>query len=221
MSSEFTINDEIQVDLKEYEIHHLKTGRTFTLGSNEVELLKFFFKNPNQVITRQALIEQVWESKGIYVEDGSLMQTISLCRKALEDKPGLLIVTERGKGYRFCGRVVEGKIEVKRDETHKIEPLEEQEVQPKPTPIKIIPITLVLIMSTVLSYLGFTYFEKVSVSKIVTTSHYLTCRITSDHIKFKELYNVTMYEYEDRNIIIDHTGKSLSFPNEFTGVECE
>jgi DNA-binding response OmpR family regulator len=52
MSAEFTINDEIQVDLKEYEIHHPKTGRTFTLGSNEVELLKFFFKNPNQVITR-------------------------------------------------------------------------------------------------------------------------------------------------------------------------
>lgn len=221
MSAEFTINDEIQVDLKEHEIHHPKTGRTFTLGSNEAELLKFFFKNPNQVITRQALIEQVWESKGIYVEDGSLMQTISLCRKALEDKAGLLIVTERGKGYRFSGRVVEGKVELKLDESPKINEIEVPVEAPKPAPIKLIPITLVLIMSTVLSYLGFTYFEKVSVSKLVTTTHYLSCRITSDHIQHKEFYNVTMYEYENRNIIIDHTGKSLSFPNEFTGVECE
>ncbi|MDK9738396.1 winged helix-turn-helix domain-containing protein [Vibrio sp. D404a] len=221
MSAEFTINEEIQVDLKEYEVHHPKTGRTFTLGSNEAELLKFFFKNPNQVITRQALIEQVWESKGIYVEDGSLMQTISLCRKALEDKAGLLIVTERGKGYRFSGRVIEGKIAVVLDETPEAIDEPEQEETPKSTPLKLIPITLVLIMSTVLSYLGFTYFEKVSVSKLVTTTHYLTCRITSDHIKYKELYNVTMYQYENRNIIIDHTGKSLSFPNEFTGVECE
>lgn len=61
------------------------------------------------MITRQVLIEQVWVSKGIYVEDGSLMQTISICRKALEDKSGMIIVTERGKGYRFAGQVTQDK----------------------------------------------------------------------------------------------------------------
>ncbi|MEZ9462998.1 transcriptional regulator, partial [Vibrio splendidus] len=109
MSAEFIINDDIQVNLEESEIHHFKTGRTYPIGSNESELLKFFISRPNEVITRQVLIEQVWVSKGIYVEDGSLMQTISICRKALEDKSGMIIVTERGKGYRFAGQVTQDK----------------------------------------------------------------------------------------------------------------
>ena len=61
------------------------------------------------MITRQVIIVHVWLSKGIYVEDGSLMQTISICRKALEDKTGMIIVTERGKGYRFAGQVTQDK----------------------------------------------------------------------------------------------------------------
>ncbi len=35
MSAEFIINDDIQVNLEESEIHHFKTGRTYPIGSNE------------------------------------------------------------------------------------------------------------------------------------------------------------------------------------------
>ncbi|MCC4853462.1 transcriptional regulator, partial [Vibrio lentus] len=38
---------------------------------------------------------------------------------------------------------------------------------------------------------------------------------------FNELNNVTLYEHKGRKIIIDNSGKSLSFPSDFTGVTCE
>ncbi|MBW3697756.1 transcriptional regulator [Vibrio sp. T187] len=216
MSAEFIVNDDIQVDLAESEIHHIKTGRTYPIGSNESELLKFFFEHPNEVITRQVLIDTVWVSKGIFVEDGSLMQTISICRKALEDKNGSIIVTERGKGYRFSGDVKEGRAEA----TQEIEQASEQ-VETKKSSKTLIIASLIFIASAVASHFTFNQINKSVNKSELVESYYLTCTLDSDELSFNKLYNVTLYEYKDRKIIIDSEGKSLSFPREFEGVTCE
>ncbi|MBY7662270.1 winged helix-turn-helix domain-containing protein [Vibrio atlanticus] len=234
MSAEFIINDDIQVNLEESEIHHFKTGRTYPIGSNESELLKFFISRPNEVITRQVLIEQVWVSKGIYVEDGSLMQTISICRKALEDKSGMIIVTERGKGYRFAGQVTQDKERALR----KIQSQPKQETkQPEDSTAtessttktaaatkntnRLLALVALFVVTAGLSHYLFSYLDRNSLGEDLVGQHFISCKIESDEFTFNELFNVTLYEYKGRNIIIDNSGKSLSFPAGFKGVTCE
>ncbi|PTO54921.1 transcriptional regulator [Vibrio splendidus] len=234
MSAEFIINDDIQVNLEESEIHHFKTGRTYPIGSNESELLKFFISRPNEVITRQVLIEQVWVSKGIYVEDGSLMQTISICRKALEDKSGMIIVTERGKGYRFAGQVTrdkeralskiqsQPKQETKQpeDNTATENSTTEKTAATKKTNSVLALIALFVVTAGLAHYL-FSYLDRNSLGEDLVGQHFISCKIESDEFTFNELFNVTLYEYKGRKIIIDNSGKSLSFPAGFKGVTCE
>ncbi|CDU05846.1 Cholera toxin transcriptional activator [Vibrio coralliirubri] len=234
MSAEFIINDDIQVNLEESEIHHFKTGRTYPIGSNESELLKFFISRPNEVITRQVLIEQVWVSKGIYVEDGSLMQTISICRKALEDKSGMIIVTERGKGYRFAGQVTQDKERALR----KIQSQPKQETtQPESNTApensttettaatkktnSLLALVALFVVAAGLSHYLFSYLDRNSLGEDLVGQHFISCKIESDEFTFNELFNVTLYEYKGRKIIIDNSGKSLSFPAGFKGVTCE
>ncbi|MCC4862688.1 winged helix-turn-helix domain-containing protein [Vibrio splendidus] len=239
MSAEFIINDDIQVNLEESEIHHFKTGRTYPIGSNESELLKFFISRPNEVITRQVLIEQVWVSKGIYVEDGSLMQTISICRKALEDKSGMIIVTERGKGYRFAGQVTQDKERA----LSKIQSQPKQETkQPEDNTAtdriatensttetttatkktnSVVALIALFVVTAGLSHYLFSYLDRNSLGEDLVGQHFISCKIESDEFTFNELFNVTLYEYKGRKIIIDNSGKSLSFPAGFKGVTCE
>ncbi|CAK1714916.1 DNA-binding winged helix-turn-helix (wHTH) protein [Vibrio crassostreae] len=234
MSAEFIINDDIQVNLEESEIHHFKTGRTYPIGSNESELLKFFISRPNEVITRQVLIEQVWVSKGIYVEDGSLMQTISICRKALEDKSGMIIVTERGKGYRFAGQVTQDKERALRkilaQPTQQTAQPTESSIEESPTVEKTAPtkktnhvlaLIALFVVTAGLSHYLFAYLNKNSLGEDLTGQHFISCKIETDEFTFNELFNVTLYEYKGQKVIIDNSGKSLSFPSEFKGVTCE
>ncbi|MEZ8357029.1 transcriptional regulator [Vibrio splendidus] len=239
MSAEFIINDDIQVNLEESEIHHFKTGRTYPIGSNESELLKFFISRPNEVITRQVLIEQVWVSKGIYVEDGSLMQTISICRKALEDKSGMIIVTERGKGYRFAGQVTQDKeralskiqsqpkqeTEQPEDNTATDNIATENSTTEKTAATKktnsVLALIALFVVTAGLSHYFFSYLDRNSLGEDLVGQHFISCRIESDEFTFNELFNVTLYEYKGRKIIIDNSGKSLSFPAGFKGVTCE
>ncbi|MEZ8254054.1 transcriptional regulator [Vibrio splendidus] len=239
MSAEFIINDDIQVNLEESEIHHFKTGRTYPIGSNESELLKFFISRPNEVITRQVLIEQVWVSKGIYVEDGSLMQTISICRKALEDKSGMIIVTERGKGYRFAGQVTQDKEralskiqsqpkqETKQPEDSKaIDSITTENSTTEKTAAtkktnSVVALIALFVVTAGLSHYLFSYLDRNSLGEGLVGQHFISCRIESDEFTFNELFNVTLYEYKGRKIIIDNSGKSLSFPAGFKGVTCE
>ncbi|MCK8085876.1 winged helix-turn-helix domain-containing protein [Vibrio sp. 1CM8B] len=234
MSAEFIINDDIQVNLEESEIHHFKTGRTYPIGSNESELLKFFISRPNEVITRQVLIEQVWVSKGIYVEDGSLMQTISICRKALEDKSGMIIVTERGKGYRFAGQVTQDKERALRK--IQSQPKQETKHPENSTATKssttettvatkktnsLLALVALFVVTAGLSHYLFSYLDRNSLGEDLVGQHFISCKIESDEFTFNELFNVTLYEYKGRKIIIDNSGKSLSFPAGFKGVACE
>ncbi|KPL95769.1 winged helix-turn-helix domain-containing protein [Vibrio splendidus] len=239
MSAEFIINDDIQVNLEESEIHHFKTGRTYPIGSNESELLKFFISRPNEVITRQVLIEQVWVSKGIYVEDGSLMQTISICRKALEDKSGMIIVTERGKGYRFAGQVTQDKAralskiqsqpkqETKQPENSKaIDSIATENSTTEKTAAtkktnSVLALIALFVVTAGLSHYLFSYLDRNSLGEGLVGQHFISCKIESDEFTFNELFNVTLYEYKGRKIIIDNSGKSLSFPAGFKGVTCE
>ncbi|MEZ9987238.1 transcriptional regulator, partial [Vibrio sp. 10N.261.49.A3] len=67
----------------------------------------------------------------------------------------------------------------------------------------------------------FSYLNRNSLGEDLAGQHFISCKIESNEFTFNELFNVTLYEYKGRKIIIDNSGKSLSFPAEFKGVTCE
>ena len=68
------------------------------LTALEYRLLLTFINNKNQVLAREQILSQIWDSAGMFVEDNTLTVYI----KRLRDKLGsaAIIETVRGMGYR-------------------------------------------------------------------------------------------------------------------------
>jgi DNA-binding response OmpR family regulator len=69
----------------------------------EYRLLKVFIKNPHIVLTRQVLLEKIWDIDGNYVEEHTLTATISRLRAKLEISGAQYIKTVYGMGYIWTG----------------------------------------------------------------------------------------------------------------------
>jgi DNA-binding winged helix-turn-helix (wHTH) protein len=75
------------------------------LNSRAFDVLLYLVQNPGKVLTRDELLKNVWQDA--FVDESSLPQTVSLLRRALEEKPGdtSYIVTLPGRGYQFVSTV--------------------------------------------------------------------------------------------------------------------
>ncbi|POX57276.1 DNA-binding response regulator [Streptomyces sp. Ru71] len=79
-----------------------KAGRRLALAPSELKLLLYLTAAPEQVFSRQQLLEQVWEHS--YHGDARLVDAcVRRLRHKIEDVPGTprYIQTLRGFGYRF------------------------------------------------------------------------------------------------------------------------
>ncbi len=76
-----------------------------TLNRRAFDVLLYFVQNPGRVLTRDELLKNVWADT--FVDENSLAQSISVLRRALEEKPGdnSYIVTLPGRGYQFVAPV--------------------------------------------------------------------------------------------------------------------
>src|SRR5271156_526251 len=76
-----------------------------TLNHRAFDVLLYFAQNPGRALTRDELLQNVW--KDTYVDEHSLAQSISVLRRALDEKPGdnSYIVTLAGRGYQFVAPV--------------------------------------------------------------------------------------------------------------------
>lgn len=77
-------------------------GKSVECTAKELELLSFFFRNPNRIFTTSQIYESVWDHAG-YGEEKTVTIHISKIRKKLEDDPKnpSVIVNLRGIGYKF------------------------------------------------------------------------------------------------------------------------
>ena len=87
--------------------HRVLVGeRTVSLGPTEYRMLEFFMTHPEQVYTRDQLLDRVWGGN-VYVEERTIDVHIRRLRKALEDFGyDRFIQTVRGSGYRFSARTL-------------------------------------------------------------------------------------------------------------------
>jgi len=75
------------------------------VNSRAFDVLLCLVQNPGKLLTRDELLKNVWQDA--FVDESSLPQSISLLRRALEEKPGdnSYIVTLPGRGYQFVSEV--------------------------------------------------------------------------------------------------------------------
>jgi DNA-binding winged helix-turn-helix (wHTH) protein/tetratricopeptide (TPR) repeat protein len=83
----------------------LREEKIVTLSFRAFDVLLYLVQNPGKVLTRDELLKNVWPDS--YVDENSLAQSISMLRRALDEKPGdnTYIVTLTGRGYQFVAPV--------------------------------------------------------------------------------------------------------------------
>lgn len=77
-------------------------GEEIFLSALEYRILLIFLSNKDRVLTRQQLLDEIWNIGGDYVNDNTLTVYIKRIREKIEENPATpqLIKTVRGKGYK-------------------------------------------------------------------------------------------------------------------------
>ena len=70
---------------------------------NEYKLLKTLTENSGRILTRQLLLERLWDSGGNFIDDHTLTVTMNRLRAKIEDDDHPYIKTVRGMGYIWTG----------------------------------------------------------------------------------------------------------------------
>ena len=78
-------------------------GKPLTLSSMEYKMLHLFCKNPKQILTRQRLLERLWDAEENYVDEHTLTTSISRIRGKIEGEGDTYIKTIYGLGYQWMG----------------------------------------------------------------------------------------------------------------------
>jgi two-component system response regulator VicR len=96
----FVAIDNVRVNLLEGKVY--KNGCEINLTALEYRLLLIFANHVGQVLSRNQLLEQIWDIAGDFVNDNTLTVYIKRLREKLEDDPQnpTLIKTVRGLGYK-------------------------------------------------------------------------------------------------------------------------
>lgn len=78
-----------------------KNNNIIYLTPTEFDLLNIFIKNKNMILTREILLEKLWDNKENFVDEHTLTLNISRLRSKLDDKNDKYIKTIYGIGYKF------------------------------------------------------------------------------------------------------------------------
>lgn len=86
------------INLTNYSVQYM--GKTIDMPPKELELLYFLASSPNQVFTREQLLDHIWGYE--YIGDTRTVDVhIKRLREKIKDHPGWAISTVWGIGYKF------------------------------------------------------------------------------------------------------------------------
>ncbi|MBN2851849.1 MAG: response regulator transcription factor [Clostridia bacterium] len=89
---------DLEINEDKYEVR--KDGKAIELTSREFEVLIYLVKNAGVVISREKLLETIWDYE-YYGDMRTVDVTISRLRDKLSEDTNKYIMTKRGKGYFF------------------------------------------------------------------------------------------------------------------------
>lgn len=80
-----------------------KNDRLLELIAAEYKLLCLFMRNPNVVLTKEQILDRLWDCNGNYIDSSTLTVYIRRLRIKIEDNPGepKMLLTVRGMGYKW------------------------------------------------------------------------------------------------------------------------
>ncbi len=84
----------------------VRRNEKISVTSNEYKLLRVLTENAGNILTRQMLLERLWDMEGNFVDDHALTVTINRLRAKIEDDTHTYIKTVRGIGYVWMGDAV-------------------------------------------------------------------------------------------------------------------
>ena len=78
-----------------------KNEKEIMLTKLEYKILLNLISNKNKLITREEILNDIWDIAGNFVNDNTLTVYIKRIREKIGDKEGKIIETVRGLGYRI------------------------------------------------------------------------------------------------------------------------
>ena len=98
--------DKLKFDYVENKL--TKDKEEILLSKNEGKLLKYLMENSSQTVTKEKLMEALWDIDGNFVDENTLAVNIRRLRQKVEDNPSEpeYIKNIRGVGYTFAKRCI-------------------------------------------------------------------------------------------------------------------
>ncbi|MBS7525584.1 response regulator transcription factor [Fusibacter paucivorans] len=95
------VSGDIYVDLVNHQV--MRSGEPLNLTAAEYRLLVLFLRHTGQVLTRQKILEALWDHAGDFVDDNTLSVYVRRLREKVELNPSKpeRLVTVRGFGYQW------------------------------------------------------------------------------------------------------------------------
>ncbi|MBO5033215.1 MAG: response regulator transcription factor [Lachnospiraceae bacterium] len=80
-----------------------KNGELLDLTAAEYKLLCLFMKNPNTVLSKEQLLDKLWDCEGNYIDSSTLTVYMRRLRMKVEDNPSepQMLLTVRRMGYKW------------------------------------------------------------------------------------------------------------------------
>lgn len=94
-------SNDIKVLLLQGQVY--KNGELIDLTAAEYKLLCLFMQNPNVILSKEHILEKLWDSESSYVDDNTLTVYVRRLRMKVEDNPSnpQMLVTVRRMGYKW------------------------------------------------------------------------------------------------------------------------
>src|SRR5271167_4308717 len=104
------LGGDLELDPRAYELR--RSGRRLKLERIPMELLLLLVERRGELVSREEIIERIWDKDVFLDTDSSINAAIRKIRQVLKDDPEkpLFIQTISGKGYRFVGPTIEAQI---------------------------------------------------------------------------------------------------------------
>ena len=80
-----------------------KNGKLLDLTAAEYKLLCLFMRNSNMVLTKEQILDKLWDCDGNYIDSSTLTVYMRRLRIKIEDNPSepQMLLTVRGMGYKW------------------------------------------------------------------------------------------------------------------------
>ena len=89
------------IDMKNHIV--MRRDEKLSLSPTEFEILEVFVENRGQILTKDLLLEKIWDRKGNFVNDHTLSLNVSRLRNKIADEEFQYIKTIYGLGYKWSG----------------------------------------------------------------------------------------------------------------------